>query len=94
MENRWQEYYRNTLYEGKVPRSNAGKEEYGLLGNVGESVTVHFPDFNGANGFKPGHTDTYVVTLDNCNIPAGLISVQVLAANLRLWAERGYMIEY
>ena len=90
--NKWQEKYCAEYYSGKKPRSKVGKEEFELLGKVKEYVVVVFPDFTGANGFKPAHTETYKVTLDDCNIPEGKISVPVLASNLRLWVSRGYKI--
>ena len=94
--NKWQKRYVESLYGGKMPRSKVGKAELELLGNVKESVTIHFPDFNSPvkSQCSPAHDETYKVTLDECDMPKGLISVQVLAGNLLLWTERGYKIDY
>ena len=91
--NKWQKKYCDEYYNGKKPRSKVGKEEYELLGQVKEKVIVEFPDFNGANGFIPAHTEIYEVTEDYCNIPEGKISATVLAGNLSLWLSRGYNIK-
>lgn len=80
--NKWQEYFISTYYNGKKPRDKMGKTEFELLGKVKETVTVHFPN----------ETKTFSVTLEECNIPSGIISVSVLASNLYLWSERGYKI--
>lgn len=90
--NKWQQKYCDEYYNGKMPRSKHGKADMELLGKIKDTVTVEFPDFNGANGFIPAHTDTYVVTEDDCNIPQGRISVTVLISNLNLWISRGYKI--
>ena len=92
--NKWQKHYIDTIYNGRAPRSKAGKRELELLGKVKETVTVHFPDFNGIHGLEPAHTETYRVELDKCNMPKGIIRVDVLAGNLALWTERGYAIDY
>lgn len=92
--NKWQKHYINTLYEGKMPRSKCGKRQLELLGYVNESITVHFPDFNGIHGLVPAHEETYRVELDDCNMPEGVISVEALSGNLELWTDRGYAIEY
>ena len=90
--NKWQKKYCDEYYDGKKPRTKSGKEEFELLGKVKEYVIVEFPGFNDTNGFKPAHTEEYKVTLDDCNIPNGKISVCVLASNLSLWISRGYNI--
>ena len=90
--NRWQQVYCDTYYNGKMPRIKQGKQDFELLGKIKEKVIVEFPDFNGVNGFIPAHTDTYLVTEDECNIPKGKISVTVLVSNLNLWLSRGYKI--
>lgn len=90
--NQWQQKYCDIYYSGKKPRSKVGKEEFELLGQVKNYVTIEFPDFHGANGFQPAHSETYEVTLDACDMPNGKISVSVLASNLRLWTSRGYKI--
>ena len=90
--NKWQQKYCDEYYKGKMPRNKQGKADVELLGKIKDTVTVEFPDFNGANGYIPAHTDTYVVTEDDCNIPQGRISVVVLISNLNLWMSRGYKI--
>lgn len=90
--NKWQEKYCNEYYNGKIPRSKKGKEDYEFLGKIKSKVTVEFPEFNGANGIIPAHTDTYIVTENDCNIPEGKISVTILIGNLKLWMSRGYKI--
>ena len=90
--NQWQQYFINVCYNGKVPRSQIGSRKLALLGQVKNMIKVDFPDFNGINGFEPAHSETYNVTLDQCNMPAGLISVDVLASNLVLWMQRGYKV--
>ena len=89
--NKWQQAYCN-IYG--YPQSKATREAVKLLGEVKEKVTVHFPDFNGIQGFKPAHTETYMVTMEDCNMPAGKISVSVLASNLPLWLSRGYEVTH
>lgn len=91
--NKWQEVYVNTYYDGKKPRTKIGKEQFELLGLMKSKVIVHFPDFNGANGFIPAHTEEYIITEDDCDMPNGKISVSVLSGNLTLWKSRGYKIE-
>ena len=90
--NRWQKVYCDTYHNGKTPRTKQGKADVELLGKIKSQVTVEFPDFNGANGFKPAHTETYTVTENECNMPNGKISVSVLISNLNLWLSRGYKI--
>lgn len=67
-----------------------------LLGNVHNSVTVHFPEFKSrfTSLCQPAEVVTYVVTEATDDMPNGLISVATLAANLALWTDRGYEIEY
>ena len=91
--NEWQRKYVDTYYNGKKPRSKVGKEQFELLGQVKNNIIVHFPDFNGANGFIPAHTEAYEVCLEECNMPEGKISVEILSSNLTLWLSRGYKIE-
>lgn len=90
--NRWQQVYCDTYYEGKMPRTKAGKATFELLGKIKDQITVKFPDFNGLRGFEPAHTETYVVTENECNMPAGKISVSALSVNLPFWLERGYEV--
>lgn len=90
--NKWQKYYIDSMYDGKMPRSKCGKEELAALGQINNKVIVHFPDFTGIRGFQPAHTEEYIVTEYDCNMPEGRISVEVLAANLTLWGSRGYKI--
>lgn len=92
--NKWQKIYCDEYYNGKIPRNKIGKEEFELLGNVKEKVIVHFPAFTGATGFIPERTETLIVTEKECNVPKGIISVSVLASNLRLWISRNQKIEY
>ena len=75
--NQWQEIYCNEYYNGKKPRSKAGKSEYELLSVIKSCVVVEFPQ----NGSTPAHTETYTVTPDECDIPNGKISVCVLVSN-------------
>ena len=94
--NKWQEYYKDILYDGKMPRTKQGKAEYAFLGKVKDSVTVHFPEFHSpiVSQCHPAETKTFKVSFDECNIPDGIISVLVLASNLILWTERKYQIDY
>ena len=87
--NRWQQYYVDTLYGGKKPRGNVSKQELEFLGKVKSTVRVYFPEAADA----PAHFEDYVVTLDDCNIPEGKISVLVLASNFTLWRSRNYTIQ-
>lgn len=86
--NKWQKKYCDEYYNGKMPRSKVDKKKFELLGLVKDVVIVEFPECNG----HPAHTETLVVTEDDCNIPEGIISVSVLASNLILWTSRGYKI--
>ena len=90
--NNWQQVYCETYYNGKTPRSKQGKADFELLGKVKSTITVEFPDFNGINGLIPAHSETYIITKDNCDMPNGIISVDVLISNLNLWLSRGYKI--
>ena len=60
--NNWQKVYCDMYHNGKAPHSKAGKQDMELLGKVKSKIIVEFPDFTGANGFVPAHTDTYIVT--------------------------------
>ncbi len=91
--NKWQKYYIDSMYDGKMPRSKCGKAELAALGQINNKVIVHFPEFTEIRGFSPAHTEEYIVTEDDCNMLEGRISVEVLAANLTLWGSRGYEIE-
>ena len=82
--NNWQKKYCEGYYGGKAPKTKVGKIEFDLLGKVKDYVAVTLED---------GRKNEYKVTLDDCDIPNGKISVEVLAANLRLWAFRGFKIE-
>jgi len=86
--NKWQEYYINKYHDGKMPRTKKGRRNVQMLEKIRSQVIVEFPDFHGANGFIPAHTETFVVTETDCNIPEGRISVTVLLSNLPLWASR------
>lgn len=88
--NKWQQHYIEVYYDGKLPRSKSGKLELELLGMVDTGVTVHFPDF----GKTPAHTESFRVSLDECHMPNGIISVEVLSSNLSLWTQRGYRIDF
>lgn len=90
--NQWQKVYCEEYYKGKMPRSKQGKNDLELLGQMKSNVTIEFPDFHGANGFKPAHTETYTITEYDCNMPNGIISVSVLISNLNLWLSRGYKV--
>lgn len=94
--NKWQEYFLKEYYNGKKPRDKVGKLELELLGQVREKVTIHFPKFESPieSQCHEAHSETFTVTEDDCNMPEGIISVSVLAGNLRLWTSRGYEIEY
>ena len=83
--NKWQKHFIGTYYNGKKPRDVMGKLKFNLLGEVRDEVTVYYPD----------ESETFVVTLEDadCDMPSGIISVNVLASNLYLWASRGYRIE-
>lgn len=78
--NRWQQYYCDELYEGKMPRNKIGKCEFDLLGKCSDIIKVDFPR----------GSEIYTITLNECNMPKGKIDVLTLAANLRLWAARGW----
>lgn len=91
--NEWQKKYCDEYYNGKKPRSKVGLREFDLLGKVKNYVIVEFPEFSGVNGVVPAHTETYKVTLDDCNMPEGKISACVLAGNLSLWTSRGYSVK-
>ena len=87
---KYQMEYIDKVYDGKMPRDKAGKEELILLGNlVGDKICVHFPDFNGT----PAHEKTFEIA-DEGDMPNGKISIDVLAGNLSLWVLRGYKIDY
>ena len=90
--NNWQRVYCDTYYNGKMPRTAQGKADVALLGKIKSEVVVAFPDFEGVNGFRPAHTETYTVTEKECDIPNGKISVSVLISNLNLWLSRGYKV--
>ena len=90
--NKWQQIYCDIYHKGKMPRGKAGKQAVDLLGKVKSQITVEFPDFNGIHGFEPAHTETYIVTENECNMPEGKISVSALAGNLSLWLDRGYVV--
>lgn len=90
--NKWQKTYCDIHYKGKMPRTKQGKADVELLGKIKSQVIVEFPDFNGANGFKPAHTEIFTVTENDCDIPNGKISVDILISNLNLWISRNYKI--
>lgn len=90
--NKWQKEYCVTNCGGKLPTSKAGKQIYGLLENIKDSVTVEFPELNQLNGVVPAHTETYAVIIGEDDMPNGKISVATLASNLVLWTNRGYKI--
>lgn len=83
--NKWQKHFIDTYYNGKKPRDAQGRFKFNALGEVKDSVTVYYPD----------ETETFSVVLEDkdCNMPNGIISANVLASNLYLWASRGYRIE-
>ena len=86
--NKWQKKYCDEYYKGKEPKTQSGKQEFNLLGQIREVVVVKFPESNG----KPARTEKYTVTEDDCDIPNGKISVFVLASNVRLWLAKGYEV--
>lgn len=83
--NKWQKHFINTYYSGRQPKDAQGKLQFALLGDIKDSVTVHYRD----------ETETFRIVLEDrdCDMPHGIISVNVLASNLYLWASRGYRIE-
>ena len=91
--NKWQKIYCETYYGGKMPKTKHGKWAMNILSQIGNGITVHFPDFNGIHGFKPAHVETYIVTENELDLPNGKISVTNLVSNLELWISRGYKIE-
>ena len=90
--NKWQEYYCNKHYNGGVPKTKTGKESVELLGKVKSVVMVDFPERKVGEETIEAHTEEYIVTEEDCNIPNGTISVDVLVSNLRLWLARGQKI--
>lgn len=94
--NRWQEIYCKTYYKGKLPMTKVGKEELELLGKVQDEVVVHFPTFVSPieSQCSEAHVEKYIVVEDNGNMSEGTINVAILAGNLKLWTDRGYLIEY
>ena len=86
--NRWQEVFCNIYYEGKVPTSKIGKEEYDLLGEMSGApvakVSVRIPG---------KALEVYRITEYDCDMPKGKISVSVLASNLRFWKFRGWEVK-
>ena len=90
--NQWQRVYCKTYFNGNLPNNKTGKHWFQVLGKIKSQVIVDKPDFNGINGFVPAHTETYVVTENECDMPNGKFSVSVLAGNLDLWTSRGYKI--
>ena len=82
--NKWQQKYIDVYYKGRMPRDKAGKQELALLGNLkSDKIRVHFSD----------KTEEYVIT-EECNMPEGKVSVEVLSSNLSLWTARGVKLEY
>lgn len=93
--NKWQQMYVDKLYNGKKPRDKHGKQAFELLSKINESFTVHFPDFNGANGFEAAHTNTFTIVDDkDANFTSGKINVEGAGGNLVLWTNRNYQIDY
>jgi hypothetical protein len=70
--NEYQRHYVKEFCGGRRPRSATRKRDMELLGKVKDKVIIHFPD----------HNETYRVTLNDCDIPNGIISVEAL-----LWAQ-------
>lgn len=91
--NQWQEAYCKMHHNGKMPRSKSEKESVELLGQIKSVVIVEFPERTGINGVIPAHTEEYIVTENECNIPEGIISIDVLVSNLKLWLSRGQKIQ-
>ena len=83
--NKWQQYYINKYHNGKMPRSKKGKIDMALLGKIKNQVIVAFPDNYGPDGFIAAHTETFLVTEKDCNIPGGTISVTALLNNIPHW---------
>lgn len=82
--NRWQIAFINDPRgcNGKSPRSKLEKEALEILGDVGDTVTVRFPDGD----------ETYTVTEYDNDVSKGLISARVLARNLPFWVNCGYKV--
>ena len=91
--NVWQKVFRDELFGGKKPKGREGIYKDALLAKVGKTVMVEMPDFNSFSGFVPAHTETYMVTKDECDMDHGLISVMVLVSNLALWLDRGLTVK-
>ena len=95
-ENKWQKHYRNTILDGRKPTSKISKEQYEILGKLKDTVTVHFPEFYSTieSQCHPAMVKTFTITFDDMNVPENRLSVQGAAANLALWTDRGYRIDY
>lgn len=81
--NKWQKIYCDTYYNGKKPRTKIGKQEFELLGQTLNEVTVEFSN---------GKSETFKVTEFENDMPNGLISVCTLASNLSYWLFRGFKV--
>ena len=90
--NKWQEKYVTKCCGGRKPRSVNGKTELELLGKVKDFVIVDFPNRSTEFGMKPACTERYLVTMSDCDLENGKISVSILANNLRVWLEHGYAV--
>lgn len=85
--NKYQKIYCDIYYNGKMPKTKIGKEEFNLLGKCENFVTVNY-------GEKFGNkVETYWIS-DECNMPEGKIDVHTLASNLRFWTFKGFEIIY
>ncbi len=76
--NKWQKVYCEEYFDGKMPRSKQGKVDMELLSSIKNEVIIYMP-----NGDK-----IYTVTENECDIPNGKISVDVLVSNMKLWMSR------
>lgn len=92
--NKYQQKFIDEFYNGKMPRDKDGKRRVEILGKIKNSVTVDFPDFNGANGFEPAHTSTFTIDENICDWSKSILNPEIMSGNLTLWEDRGYNIKF
>lgn len=90
--NKWQKKYVEKCCGGRKPRTNDEKTELALLGKVKDYIIIDFPNYSTPDGMVKAHREKYLVTMSDCDIPNGKMSVSILATNLRIWLSRGYSV--
>lgn len=88
--NKWQKEYCKNYCKGKEPKKGDMKDDFDMLGQIKDEVTVTIPTDNG----YPDIIKTYkVVGGESGNMLMDELDIIDLLNNLYFWFDKGYDVE-